>query len=29
LMMTSVTPIPAPTPPTTCEKEIAPWISWA
>ena len=27
--MRSVTPIPAPTPPTKFEKEIAPWISWA
>ena len=25
----SATPIPASTPPTTSEKEIAPWISWA
>ena len=27
--MRSVTPIPASTPPTKFEKEIAPWISWA
>ena len=27
--MRSVTRIPAPTPPTKFEKEIAPWISWA